>query len=403
MRKLLFYIVLLFIFSCGEESIVFVLDKPEQVFLSHNNNGQIDSEIPLKAIENFERVRFIINGLYGNTDITELNTNNSIQISDLPQQILNRAGTYTISASRNGIILDKCKLLIKAGQITGTSTTFSGPKTTSYNDKEGSMITGYFQDIHNNMVDTTLVLQYHIQGEGSKATESVPTDHTYYFTHVIDSKNDSKQLVGIETDDQYSSEILVKGNSGCPVEANMYLKHLYKVADGRQIFEVLVDQILDADNHEVADGSFVELTFRSEESQSNYFGEIVNGRATFIIQNPKIAGTYIIRIHACDKKIAQSNRIKFSPLVDDIPYEIGQQLITIGPLLSELYQTIPDGTEIILNMILDDKNIEIIQLSKSGFVSFLRKDLGDLSQTKDMYISLNGIERKINIDQNLSR
>lgn len=398
MRYLVIYISIIFIYSCSEAPPPIIQINHQKLFLAKETDMRKDSFITLRHLEERTNLRFSMCGMYGCSDITEFVVNNQIQLSKLPSQMLEQAGVYSIRASLNGNVLDRTKLIIPTGSMAGSSTTFTGPKTNSFNDREGSMITGYFQDQHKNLVDTNLVLHYHIQGPSSKSIQSVLTDHRYYFKHVIEAKNNSKQVVGIEADQQYSPEILIKGNSGCPSEANLYFKHVYPFADGRQIFQLAVDQILDADNHEVADGSYLEATFKSKHNQSTYFGQIVNGRSTFTIRNPQTPGHYKITVKACNKIIAQSLPLKFKSLVEEIPFNLDNENITIGPLLGQLHQMIPDGTEVWVTI---NEAVKIKRLSKEGFVFIALEELTQLSTPYDMSIAINGVEKRLIVDSNL--
>lgn len=397
MSRFYIYIIVILSISCSTENASEEILTEEQVsvFLKQEYDSQVDSHISLDAAIDLSSVQIAAYGLLGKTTISRTQDGTDILLSDVLDQLQFIAGTYTLYATKNGSIIDKAYLKIHPKPIQGKSTNYVGPKTTSYNDRIGSMITGYFVDEHHNLVDTALTLNYHIQTQTDKRIVQVDTDHQYYFNHTIPSKNDTKQLVGISSGNEYSKEITVIGSSGCPKNAIIEISDRYNVADGHQIFIVDLDDIIDDDGHVVSDGAHLLLTFQSDKVVSQYSAVVVNGSSKIIVQNPSLAGNYTINISSCGVIISSLRNLIFKPIINEIPYDIVGEQLFVGPLLSQLNQTIPDGTLITLSSNqCPDLNKKTTQ-TKHGIATFEIKDILEKCSSPKIIVKINGVETEL--------
>lgn len=394
MSRFYLYIIVLISFSCNTEktSEELLIEDHVTVFLKNQYDSQLDSRISLDSAIELNSVHIAAYGLLGKTSLRRVKGKADIPMSDALDQLQFIAGTYTLYASKNGSVIDKATFNLHPKSIKGKSTNYVGPKTTSFNDRIGSMITGYFEDEHQNLVDTVLTLNYHIQTQNDKKLLQLETEHHYYFKHTIPSKNDTKQLVGISSGNEYSKEMTVIGSSGCPKKASIEISDRYNVADSHQIFIVDLDDIIDDDGHVVSDGTNLTLILQSDTSTSQYSAVVVNGSSKIIVQNPSLAGNYNIIISSCGAIISSLKNLYFEPIIDEIPYDINGEQLIIGPLLSQLNQTIPDGTLITLSSNqCPELNLKTSQ-TKNGISTFEIKDILKKCGSSKIIIKINGVE-----------
>ncbi len=396
MSRFYLYITLILCFSCQTEkkSEELLFEEPVSVFLKNQYDSQLDSLISLNSTIDLNSIHIAAYGLLGKTTLSRVQDKNDIRMADVLEQLQFVAGTYTLYASKNGSVIDKVAFKLHPKSIKGQSTNYVGPKTTSFNDQIGSMITGYFEDEHQNLVDTVLTLNYYIHTQKEKKLVQLDTEHRYYFKHTIPSKNDTKQLVGVSSGNEYSKKMTIIGSSGCPKNASITVSDRYHVADGHQIFIVDLDDITDADGHIVSDGTNLSLTLQSDGVLSRYSAVIVNGSSKIIVQNPSLPGLYTISISSCDTIISSLSNILFKPLISEIPYDIKGEQLTIGPLLSELNQTVPEGTLVsISSKQCPDK--QFTTQTSNGLAVINLEDVITDCQSSRFTILINGVETEL--------
>lgn len=397
MSRFYLYIIVIFGFSCNtDKTPEEVLAKERiSVFMKNQFDSQLDRGISLDPDIGLHSIQIAAYGLLGKTTLNRAQDEAVILIADASEQLQFIAGSYTLYASKNGSIIDKAFFKLHPKSIKGKSTNYVGPKTTSYNDRLGSMITGYFEDQHQNLVDTVFTLNYHIQTQTDKRLVQVNTEHNYYFKHTIPSKNDTKQLVGISSGNEYSKELTVIGSSGCPKNASIEVSDRYNVADSHQIFIVDLDDIIDDDGHIVSDGTHLMLTLHSEEVTSQYSGVVVNGGSKIIVQNPSFAGSYKITISSCGAIISKMDNLIFNPLISEIPYIIKDKQLMIGPLLSQLNQTIPDGTVVSISSNQCPDMSPAVSQTKNGISTLDIEDVLENCIATKFTIKINGVESEL--------
>lgn len=374
---------------------IFIQDKYE--FPSQQNTVLINKDTSL------QNINISISGMFGNTDISHLVKNGEIQLNTIPAFIRETAGTYKLLASNTQNIIDKSQLLILAGKIKGKSTNFIGPKTTPFEDTHGALITGFFQDSYNNLVDTTLALQYNLQIDDKLKIETIQTDHQYYFSHRIKPKNNKRQLIGIKSGNQFSDEMTVIGSSGCPITAEMSIYDRYNIADGRQLFTVQLDGFFDEGRHQIANGTSVSLRLKSKDYQSTYVGQIINGQVRFLLQNPNLAGRYFLEARSCNELIAKSESFYFKNSIQKINYLISGTILKIGPILSELNQIMPDGTPVLIESNSCPKSKIITLELEEGFALFNISELDNTCTSEEYTILINGVKKELLIKKEVAQ
>lgn len=397
MKTLYLYIIALLCFSCNMDKLNedSSFKKSKTVFTKGSYDSKKDIDVSLNLLTDSNKVQISISGLFGISQLTKELTESNIPIFDIKQKVRFNAGHYTMNASIDGHVIDRATLLIHPKSIKGKSTNYVGPKTTSFNDQQGSMITGYFQDEHLNLVDTTLTLTYQIQSTTTKEIQNVSTDHDYYFKKIIPSKNNTRQLVGVSAGKEYSEEIIVIGSSGCPMSASMLILDRYNIADGHQIFTVDVNDIKDVDGADVKDGNDVALVIESENYKSQYGGVIINGSAKFIVLNPNIPGNYSISIISCNQIITQEKDLYFRPALQTIPYLVNAEELIVGPLLSQLNQSIPDGSLVELQSTHCPQRKVLSTQTKNGLAKFDIEEVKRDCQSSLYTISINGVSSEL--------
>lgn len=397
MRYIIFYIIIFLCFSCHSEKSteLCTTEEARTVFNKNIYSSKADDFITFPSTVDLNDIEISISGLIGITQLNPLVQNSSIRIASIFENVRFNAGFYTLYASLNGHVVDKTSLQLYPKAIKGQSTNYVGPKTTSFNDSEGSMITGYFEDEHHNLVDTTLLLRYQIQSNTTKNVKDIMTDHDYYFTHTIPSKNNIRQLVGVSSGNEYSEEITVIGSSGCPQSATISISDRYNIADGHQIFNVNINDILDEDSNVVSSGTDLQLIIESSNYISQYGGVVINGSATFIILNPSVPGDYSLSILSCNRVIARKNNLFFKPVINSIPYTIKEKKIIVGPLLSQLKQSLPDGSIVNIYSEQCPEKKGLSSKTRNGLAVFDKEDILENCDSPAHTIIINGVQREL--------
>ncbi len=312
-------------------------------------NTQVGQQSVTLSEEQCDNYTIILTGLHGQITL-------SCEEGKLflPELIANIAGSYQLLYFDDHRLIEQQELRIKAGKPEGEILTYVGPKTTSFDGTPGTMLTTIITDSLNNMVDDDIALRYRLLGKKGRFDRTEIVDHNYFTKKIFPPYNNDKVLVGLAGPNLYSLELPLEGSSGCAKSAELTLPLLYPLADGRQTFDIEVQNGIDSEGYKVEDGSLITLYLYNSKSsyKAKYTSVFVNGGAKFTVENPPRADIIDLDLYACEQLIASKRDVVFNTAAIEVPHIwLSATELQIGPVLNTLNQVLPNGSPIDLSLV----------------------------------------------------
>lgn len=287
------------------------------------------------------------------------------------------AGIYRLEALYDKELITLAKIKLIPEKVYGKIKSYSGPKSLSYDDTDGSMITLFPVDKYNNSTGLNDELEYTIQN-GENETYIRQTLENTYPSLIVHKSTSPTIKVGAKSIDGGTIEHSLRALSGCPDNIQLKVKKYFPYADGRQFFKVNTNTLTDPDGNIVENGTAVQISLmdKNKTQVANYNATVINGIASCWIKNPIYDGTYTIDAKICQSQ-SQTIQIKFKSIIENIKYawHPEKQKIRIGPLLNTSGKLIANGTPITMTFPIDNKEQELKQLTENGFAIIDLKEL----------------------------
>ncbi|MEL6988835.1 MAG: hypothetical protein AAGK97_13565 [Bacteroidota bacterium] len=318
-------------------------------------------------------------------------------VFELPTSLTAIAGLMKFTLLANDAPCDYAEIYIQASQGKQLMNTFIGPKTIAIRDQQNSMMAAIPRDIYHNGLEDGAEI---VINEGSEAYQNTQTNRIRNLVnyHLISAMSKPGDIfIGGKSNASISEEQTMSYTSNLPSNIKMQVRNHYPYADGRQHVYIQTEQVMDAKNNIVSDGT--KLTFKVLDSNgriSLYNAYTVAGIASVYIQNPSIVCSYTISILEDTKTDFSKIELSFKSGVKEIPYTVQKDEIQIGPLKGPLNQTIPEGSIMKFYGSCGGKLIELEKEVQRGYVIVRRSELCQGSWQGEM--SILGKQKKLEFE-----
>ncbi len=349
-RYLAYIFFITFIFSCGKQEVddlsVTDIDTSQYGFsIIESSIAGDDVWINITGdVSKSNDFYFLIFHPLGR-HIMDVNEN----FMQIPKSWTKRSGEYDVEFYHFNQLIEKKKFQVMPREAIGDLNSYIGPKSIITTINEPCMIIGIPTDTFNNpMMDGTQVA-YNLQRPGLDIQNRSISIQKLTSNYVFNAQTlNGKTLVGINCNASYSMEKYVDEEPGWPKQIRISPIPKTLKADGKQFVTISTEQIRDALNNIVMDGTQVTFFLLGDDGSTNQFTSLtVDGKSKIFFQHPRKTMTF--QVYAVSGNI-KSNTIPlaFETNAKEVPMLLLEEdnLIRIGPITSHLQQFIPDGSKI---------------------------------------------------------
>lgn len=350
--------------------------QPLKVLYPKNTTHRIISkkvgqDIKIKICESsIESEKVILTGLNAYYEIDHGFHNGCLYIK-IDSTKLKIAGEYELSTINTSEIIHLAHITLLPEVSYGKIDSYTGPKSLSYQDRKGSMITSFPVDKYNNATGQSETYTYNVQ-KGEKQNRTNKVLNNTYPNFIIKKTGESKIILGANTKEANTIEHSIRTLSGCAKNVIIKTENIHPYADGRQFFKVTTKILRDPQGQIIENGTSANLYLTNEDGEivSAYNSSVINGVVACWIKNPIYDGQYYIQAKVCNQK---SNRIAihYKPIIKEITYawSTEKNTILVGPLASTTGNLITNGTPISVTFPSAKVKQEIVTSTYNGFAT----------------------------------
>lgn len=174
-------------------------------------------------------------------------------------------------------------------------------------------------------------------------------------------------------------------------------EHLY--ADGNQVTQLITSPITDDFGNIVSDGTSVEFVVETgQRMKLKTIANTINGIATAQLLHPEEAESWSIQANVTGMAISNSLSIEFEPVLTEIPHDISDRSITVGPLKSFMNQSLPDGADVHFQIVLENDDIHKEKVpTQDGVANFKIPKTIALENIREISVKTMGVHKKIDL------
>ncbi len=382
--------LILFIYSCQEKESTSIIDI-EHIPATIETKNEIEAgeliRLNINSTTSSQLYLILTNRL--GTSILEINNLNFT----LPIIYSETSGVLWLELFTHHKLLDSKKIKINPKEAILDITSFIGPKSIITTQKEPCMLISIPVDTFDNPVkDKSIAVHKMLRPNNQLERYEIKTEHLISHHTFYAQEKTGKTLIGIRCDKANSIEKYVDEEPGWPHLISLQKEKNTLIADGKHYSTIRTNIIKDKIGNIVMDGTIVTfLLIDQENRQSQYSSSTIDGIAKIQFKHPTISSKYEIKVFS-GNAISDPIYLQFESNINEFPiqYKNNSKSILIGPITTYLDQFIPDGSEIKITIIQNNKTIyeKINQTDKGKF----RLELDEL------FISNN----KINIEVSYS-
>jgi hypothetical protein len=393
-RTIPFLYLLIFI------SVISFAQNSNNILLTTKDTLFIAGQEIILSFENLQKntPTLSCSGNYGTTLIDPFTKKNNTVSYKIPLSISNKSGIL------NWTLLAKTQL---SGQIqiipkdkVSTMETYLGPPSIEAGGKDYTMLVVIPTDtLDNPLKEGTAVLMKH-QFLSNEVENKITIQNLIAYKNIYSPNKSGRMIISSESLGKNSKEFDVNIMPAIPTNFIISTQRNHTYADGNQITSFTTSIIKDTLGNTVSDGTYVEFFIRNKRNAIlKTSGTTIAGIATAKMIHPDQEEQWKIKAYITGMAQSNSINIKYKQVITDfdISFSEKNRTIRVGPFKSFMKQMIPDGLQVVLSVINDNKQIEVIhKTSKKGFVTFILKPGVFKSGTYVFLIETAGIKKKIN-------
>lgn len=393
-RTIQFLYLLIFIscFSFAQNSNNILLTTKETLFTA----GQ-------EIILNFKNLQkdaptLSCSGNYGTTLIDPFIKKDTTISYKIPLSISNKSGVISWTLLTQTPLNGQIQIIPK--NKVSTMETYLGPPSIEAGEKDYTMLVVIPTDtLDNPLKEGTEVLVKH-QFLSSEKETKVTIENLIAYKNIYSPNKSGRMIISSESLSKNSKEFDVNIMPAIPTNFTISTKRNHTYADGNQITAFSTSIIKDTLGNTVSDGTYVEFFIRNKRNAIlKTSGTTISGIATAKMIHPDQEEQWKIKAYITGMAESNSITINYKQVITDfnISFSEKNRTLCIGPLKSFMNQMIPDGLQVVLSVIDDNKQIELIdKTSKKGFVKFILKPGIFKNGTYTFLIETAGIKKIIN-------
>lgn len=277
--------------------------------------------------------------------------------------------------------------------------TYFGPRSIQAGYDDFSMLVSIPTDsLDNPLADGTSVnISEFFQG--SLSQQDFQMEHMFAWKNINTREKAGKITVATSAEGVAGKEMIsnVYPSLASDFSITTNSEHLY--ADGNQVTQLITSPITDDFGNIVSDGTSVEFVVETEKGlRLKTSASTINGVATAQLLHPEEAGRWSIQANVTGMAISNSLSIEFEPVLTEIPHDISDRNITVGPLKSFMNQSLPDGADVHFQIVLENDDIYKEKVpTQDGVANFKIPKTIALENIREISVKTMGVHKKIDL------
>lgn len=277
--------------------------------------------------------------------------------------------------------------------------TYFGPRSIQAGYDDFSMLVSIPTDsLDNPLADGTSVnISEFFQGNLSQ--QDFQMEHMFAWKNINTREKASKITVATSAEGVAGKEMIsnVYPSLASDFSITTNSEHLY--ADGNQVTQLITSPITDDFGNIVSDGTSVEFVVETEKGlRLKTSANTINGVATAQLLHPEEAGSWSIQANVTGMAISNSLSIEFEPVLTEIPHDISERSISVGPLKSFMNQLLPDGADVHFQIVLENDDIYKEKVpTQDGVANFKIPKTIALENIREISVKTMGVHKKIDL------
>lgn len=338
----------------------------------------------------------ILKNAYGSTAIKAEKSNNSV--FKVPKFMSDKSGILrwkylNKKSSRSGeinILPQTTPKLIE---------TYFGPRSIQAGNGDFSMLVSIPTDsLDNPLADGTSVnISEFFQGNLSQ--QNFQMEHMFAWKNINTREKAGKITVATSAEGVAGKEMISKVYPSLASDFSITTNSEHLYADGNQVTQLITSPITDDFGNIVSEGTSVEFVVETEKRlRLKTSANTINGVATAQLLHPEEAGSWSIQANVTGMAISNSLSIEFEPVLTEIPHDISDRNITVGPLKSFMNQSLPDGADVHFQIVLENDDIYKEKVpTQDGVANFKIPKTIALENIREISVKTMGVHKKIDL------
>ena len=285
----------------------------------------------------------------------------------VPGSIMTRSGAVSATV-QVGTGTGTASVVVDPGGAVDGTTPLAGPRSMVADRTHWTMVTAIPRDRYGNVVADGSIVEIVVRRpDGSVEVVSTEVRDLLAAVRVFSTTVAGRSTVRVDADDTTGAEVDVLEVPGPPSPFGLTESGLPLRSDGRQLFVLTTDVLVDQYGNELLDGTAAIATIDTPTGRSTIRSVTIDGRAEFVVETPKEPGTVAVEV-VVDGVRSERLELQVAPDVTAVPVAIdltaGLLRIEVGPVLSGLGGYVPDGTKAAISI--DGRTDTIVLASGVG-------------------------------------
>lgn len=262
--------------------------------------------------------------------------------------LLEDAGLVRITLFVGNELKDKKNIIVKADNIVDPIELFTGPNTIWVNNIQESMVVALAKDQYGNAAREGEDILYQSRyPDREKFRNSLEVKNQLAY-QILDSDFKSGKIFSGTSDERSSGkEQRIDVIQLWPENIKIEVIDILPYADSRQFYKLSTNVLKDVNGDIIPDGTLVSFKTSFKKRKSQYKAYTIDGVANVYIRNPEFPSNWRIYAYVGNETVV-SNELDliFESNVNQLPINLTDEKVIVGPITSFIGQYIPDGTKV---------------------------------------------------------
>ena len=307
--------------------------------------------IQTKDIPDGEHIIITCQNSWG-MDVLKKEIKTSLVRLNISKKFTRSSGILTIKVCYLGKELVTKTLEVLPKKAAEPLDTYLGAKSIIADGKDWAMITAIPTDTFGNPVkDNTPITYELLRTNGEQQEIASKTEHLVSFQKITSLTKAGKTFVGVSLNGVASREKELLEVADFPVNFTIKADSHSIYADDHQFFKIKTSVLRDIHSNIMPEGTAVSFLCQEPSGKKRLLNSYtIEGIAELSIQNPRQAGTLEIVASVYGGGKSNTLLLDFISPIDhiNVRYEAYHNLLNVGPLIAQLNQLVPNGTQVSL-------------------------------------------------------
>jgi len=338
----------------------------------------------------------ILKNAYGSTAIKAEESGSSV--FKVPQFISDKSGILkwkyiNKKSSRSG------EITILPQTTPKLIETYFGPRSIQAGNDDFSMLVSIPTDsLDNPLADGTSVnISEFFQA--NLAEQDFKMEHMFAWKNIYTREKAGKITVATSAEGVAGKEMISNVYPSLASDFSIITNSEHLYADGNQVTQLITSTINDDFDNVVSDGTSVEFVVQTEQGMKlKTSANTINGVATAQLLHPEQSASWSIQANVTGMAVSNSVSILFESVLTEIPYQIEERSINVGPLKSYMNQLLPDGADVHLKIsLINDDVYREKAPTQDGVANFTIPKTIELEDIREISLETMGVHKKIDL------